>query len=177
MAYELFVLAIIAILLYMIKRDINQGLTAKLAEPQYLSFDLRAQILANASALWMLTYPKISATNASSSDTGSKKPPRMTIMLARWEGGTRPLYIAEVVAFGSMDKEHTHKMSFLESMHMPSAEEALRNLLDVTAVMVDRKRVQGLGWWPSGLGEYAKGGGQMYEASYGCDRCSEGMVS
>ncbi|KAK5703091.1 hypothetical protein LTR97_004040 [Elasticomyces elasticus] len=132
MAYELFALAIIVMLLYMIKRDIKKFLTAKLAEPQHLSFDIRAQILANAQTLWILTRHNIIATSANDSKALDKQPPKMDIMLSCSPHG-KCFYTAEVIIFGWSKDDHTHKVTFITTGFASSTDGALRDLLQVTA--------------------------------------------
>ncbi|KAK4962576.1 hypothetical protein LTR10_000202 [Elasticomyces elasticus] len=166
-----FAVVVIAVLLYMIKREITKLITAKEAEnharkAQHLSFDIHTQILANAEVLWMLTQHTM---------PGITKPPRMTIMLARTEEASSPMYNAEVIFFGARDEDHTHKTSFVTSNMELSAEDAMRSLLDLTAIMVERKMRQAPAWWSRNTEEYPPIGGVIWPPSQNCDCCGKGI--
>ncbi|KAK3619380.1 hypothetical protein LTR56_024063 [Elasticomyces elasticus] len=182
MAYEFFAVALLAVLLLLIKRDIKKMIKATLAETQrgtaqHLSFDIRAQILTNAQILWILTRHNIIATTANDSKALDKQSPKMDIMLSCCTPDDQPVYTAEVIIFGWSKDDHTHKVTFVTSGFAWSAEGALRDLLQVTAIMAGQERMRARVWWAERTGFDAPGGGKMWLPSQKCDSCMEGMKS
>ncbi|KAK5730279.1 hypothetical protein LTR15_000213 [Elasticomyces elasticus] len=147
MVFEILAVALIAVLLYLIKRDLKVMLTDRTNITQHFDLDINAQILAsgfdiraqilevaNAHLLWTISrIYSIQDEYPHQAPGPSPPPPPMILIIS----GIPTCVTAEIRFQQFKNNRHIHRATFMVSEAAQSVEGALRNLLNATSTLID----------------------------------------